>query len=106
MDPFDTGNLTSMLGGFQQRVQEMREKAVNARYTGESGGGMVKVVMTGDYHVDAVEIAAGAMEDREMLEDLVRAAIAESLRKVRDEMERNLVELTGGLPLPPGMLPI
>jgi nucleoid-associated protein EbfC len=106
VDPFDMGNMGALLGGFQQKAQEMREKAVNARYTGEAGGGLVKVVMTGDYHVQSVEIGEGAMGDRALLEDLVRAAIAESLRKVREEMERNLMDLTGGLPLPPGMLPI
>lgn len=106
MDPNDLANLGPMLAGFQRRAQELREKAVHARYVGEAGGGLVKITMTGDYHVDSVSIAQGALEEREMLEDLVRAAIGESLRKVREDMERNLMELTGGMPLPPGILPI
>ena len=105
MDPFDLGNLGSLLGGFQQRMAEMKQKAADARWTGEAGGGLVKVTLTGDYHMDAVSIGEGAMQDRELLEDLVRAATAEALRKVREDVEKNLAVLTGGLPIPPGMLP-
>lgn len=105
MDPFDFGNLGAMIGTFQQRVQEMKERATTTRCTGEAGGGLVKVVIMGDNQIESVHIAEGAMGDREMLEDLVRAATGEALRKVRAEMEQNIAKLTGGLPIPPGMLP-
>ena len=105
MDPFDLGNIGALLGGFQQKVAAMKEKAANSRQTGEAAGGLVKITLTGDYAVDKVEIAAGAMDDRELLEDLVRAAMAEALRKVREDIEKGMAELTGGLPIPPGMLP-
>jgi DNA-binding YbaB/EbfC family protein len=105
MDPFDFGNIGALLGGFQQRVAEMKEKSGKARLTGEAGGGLVKVTLTGDNQIESVSIAPGAMEDRELLEDLVRAATGEALRKVRDEMEANIKQITGGLPLPPGLLP-
>lgn len=102
---FDMGNLGAMLGGFQQKMAEMKERAEQARCTGTAGDGMVQVVMKGDYTVESVQIAEGAMEDRELLEDLVRAATAEALRGVREELAAGLKELTGGLPLPPGLLP-
>ena len=105
MDPFDLGNIGALLGGFQQKVAEMKTKAANSRQTGEAAGGLVKITLTGDYAVDKVEIAAGAMDDRELLEDLVRAAMGEALRKVKEDVEKNMKELTGGLPIPPGMLP-
>ena len=105
MDPFDLGNIGALLGGFQQKVADMKDKAANSRQTGEATGGLVKITLTGDYAVDKVEIAAGAMDDRELLEDLVRAAMGEALRKVKEDVEKNMKELTGGLPIPPGMLP-
>ena len=83
----------------------MKEKAAAARVSGEAGGGLVKVELTGTYEVVSVSIAEGALEDREMCEDLVRAAMAEALRGVREQTERNVRELSGGLPLPPGLLP-
>jgi DNA-binding YbaB/EbfC family protein len=105
VDPFDMGNLGALLGGFQQRMADMRKKMADTRVTGEAGGGLVQVVLTGDNQVESVMIAEGAMGDRELLEDLVRAATSEALRKVREGMEQNVRELTGGLPLPPGLLP-
>ncbi|MBX2797198.1 MAG: YbaB/EbfC family nucleoid-associated protein [Myxococcales bacterium] len=104
-DPSNLGGLGAMLGGFQQKMQEMKERAAAARHVGEAGGGLVKVTVTGDYQVDGVEIGEGAMEDREMLEDLVRAATSEALRKVQEQMKQGMAELTGGLPIPPGLLP-
>ena len=101
----DLSNLGALLGGFQQKMLEMKEKAAAARVSGEAGGGLVKVELTGTYEVVSVSIAEGALEDREMCEDLVRAAVAEALRGVREETERNVRELSGGLPLPPGLLP-
>ena len=105
MDSFDFGNIGALLGGFQQKVQQMKEQAAKTRCTGEAGGGLVKITLSGDYNVHGVEIGQGAMDDREMLEDLVRAAMAEALRKVREDVEANMKQLTGGLPIPPGMLP-
>jgi len=100
VDPFDMGNLGAMFG----QLQQMRDRLANTKVTGEAGGGMVKVTLTGDNRVESVEIAPGAMDDRELLEDMVRAAVGEGLRKVRDEMQNSVQQLTGGL-LPPGMLP-
>lgn len=105
MSGFDLGNLGGMFAMFQDRIAEMKSRAASTRCAGEAGGGLVKVVLTGDNQIESVSIAEGAMADRELLEDLVRAAMAEALRNVRDEMGKNVQQLTGGLPLPPGMLP-
>jgi DNA-binding YbaB/EbfC family protein len=104
MNQFDFGNLGAMLGGFQQKMAEMQTRQKAMRAEGTAGGGLVKVVVTGDFEVESVSIAQGAYEDRELLEDLVRAATSEALRKVRDAMKAGMADLAGGLPIPPGLL--
>ena len=99
------GGLMGMLQGFQQKMEEGKKRMAAAKHTGEAGGGLVKITVTGDYQVDQVEIGDGAMEDRELLEDLVRAALSESVRKVQEAQKEMLSEITGGLPIPPGLLP-
>ena len=86
-------------------MADMKAKAESTVCEGTAGDGMVRVLMRGDYTVESVHIAEGAMEDRELLEDLVRAATAEALREVREQLAAGLKELTGGMPLPPGLMP-
>lgn len=102
---FDMNNLGALMGNMQQRVADMKAKQAEIRCEGTAGGGMVKIVLTGDFQVDSVSIDPGAMDDRELLEDMVRAANAEALRKVQEEIAASMQALTGGLPIPPGMLP-
>ncbi len=102
---FDPSNLGAMMGMFQQRMATMKQQAAETRCEGTAGSGLVKVVMTGDYNVESVSIGEGAMDDRELLEDLVRAATGDALTQVRSSLEDGMKQLTGGLPLPPGLLP-
>lgn len=102
---FDLGNLGGMLGMFQQRMQQFKEQAAKLRCEGTAGGGLVKVTVTGTNECVKVEIAEAAMEDRELLEDLMRAATDDAMRQVREKTAQNLQGLTGGLPIPPGLLP-
>lgn len=104
MNPFDLNNLGGLFGGLQQKVQAIKEDAANTVVTG-SAGGQVEVELTCDYHVKAVRISESAMEDRELLEDLTRAALAEALRQAREHTTKGMQELTGGLPIPPGLIP-
>jgi DNA-binding YbaB/EbfC family protein len=106
-NPFDMGGmggLGALLGGFQQRVEDAKRQAAETEVEGAAGGDLVKVRMTCDFEVTGVTIAPAAMADREMLEDLLRAAMGEATRKARDEMARGLQALAGGLPIPPGLL--
>jgi hypothetical protein len=98
------GGLAGLLGNFQQIVADFQRKAAETEVSG-SAGGVVTVTMTCDQVVQRVQIAEGAMEDRELLEDLVRAATNEALRKVREHMAQQAKSLTGGLPIPPGLIP-
>jgi DNA-binding YbaB/EbfC family protein len=100
MSDFDLGGMGALMGGLQQKMQEIKD---NARGEGTAGGGLVKVVVSGDLQVQSVAIGAGAMEDRELLEDLIRAATNDALAAVQREIAQALSGLMGGLPLPPGM---
>jgi hypothetical protein len=103
--PFDFGNLGNLMGGLQQQVEKMKENARNTRVEGTAGGGLVRVVASGDNQIVSITIAQEAYEDRELLEDLVRAATNEALRKVKDVVAKELSSLAGGLPIPPGLIP-
>ena len=72
--------------------------------TGESGAGLVRVVMNGRHDVRRVSIDPSLLaEDREMLEDLVAAAVNDAVRKVERTTQERMAGLTSGLGLPPGM---
>ena len=105
MNPFDMGNLGQMLGSFQQRMDEMKKRAESTIVEGSAAGGLVSVKVTCAYDCTEVKIAPEAAEDPEMLEDLVRAAMNEALRKARDTTKENMGELAQGLPIPPGLIP-
>ena len=70
---------------------------------GQAGGGIVKVVMTCRNDVRRVSIDPGALEDKEMLEDLVAAAMNDAVRKAEQTTQERMSGFTAGLNLPPGM---
>ncbi|MEK7991124.1 MAG: YbaB/EbfC family nucleoid-associated protein [Thiotrichaceae bacterium] len=88
----------------QQNLQDMQGEIANMQLTGEAGGGMVKIVMSGRHDVRRVTIDDSLMsDDKEMLEDLIAAAINDAVRKVEKNSQDKLSSLTGGMDLPPGM---
>lgn len=88
----------------QKNLQDMQGEIANMQVTGEAGGGMVKVLMSGRHDVRRVTIDDSLMsDDKEMLEDLVAAAINDAVRKVEKNSQDKLSSLTGGIDLPPGM---
>jgi DNA-binding YbaB/EbfC family protein len=106
------GNMGNM-AGMMKKVQKLQgdmaklQEELKARTIEVStGGGAVKVVVTGEKKVQSIKIAPSAVdpEDVEMLEDLVAAAVNEAMTKVDDMMAQEMGKLTGGLNLPPGML--
>ena len=102
---FDPNSMGPLFAGLQQAMENMKAQAADLRCEGTAGNGLVKVVVTGDHQVVSVSIDEAAMDDRELLEDLVRAATAEAMRKAREGMMGQMSQLAGGLPLPPGLLP-
>ncbi|MBF0264675.1 MAG: YbaB/EbfC family nucleoid-associated protein [Gammaproteobacteria bacterium] len=97
------------LGGLMKQAQKMQEDMQKAQseiadmtVNGESGGGMVKVVMTGRHDIKKISIDDAVMDDREMLEDLVAAAVNDATRKVEAQSKDKMSGMTDGLNLPPG----
>jgi hypothetical protein len=88
----------------QKQMQKAQEELGNTELTGEAGAGLVKVIMTGRHDVKRVEIDDSLLkEDKEMLEDLIAAAVNDAVRKVEDYSQKKMGSVTQGLNLPPGM---
>ena len=87
----------------QENMKKMQDQLASIEVEGQSGAGMVKVVMTCKYDVRRVAIDASVMDDKEMLEDLVAAAVNDAVRKVEAASAEKMAGVTAGLNLPPGM---
>lgn len=98
------GNMLKQAQKMQQELAESQERLAQEEVTGESGGGMVKITMTGKYEVRQVEIDPSVIgDDKEMLEDLIAAATNDAVQRVSEKQKESMANLTAGLPLPPGM---
>lgn len=88
----------------QANMQKAQAEIASLEVTGESGGGMVKVLMTGRHEVKRVQIEPSIIgEDREMLEDLVAAAINDAVHRLEAASQAKMSAAMGGLSLPPGV---
>ena len=87
----------------QENMKKMQDQLASVEVEGQSGAGMVKVQMTCKYDVRRVSIDASVMDDKEMLEDLVAAALNDAVRKVEATTQEKMSGFTSGLNLPPGM---
>jgi DNA-binding YbaB/EbfC family protein len=88
----------------QANMQRAQEQLAAIEVEGAAGGGMVKVVVTCKYEVKRVTIEdALARDDKEMLEDLIAAAMNDANRKVEQTVQEKLSSVTGGLSLPAGL---
>lgn len=97
------GNLMKQAQKMQADMQRAQEELAKAEFTGESGGGMVKVTMNGRHEVRRVEIDDSLMgDDKEMLEDLVAAACNAAVHRVEEQSKEAMSGMTAGLNLPPG----
>lgn len=96
-------NLMKQAQKMQENMQKAQEELASLEVEGQSGAGAVKVVMTCKHDVKRVAIDASVMDDKEMLEDLVAAAMNDANRRVEQTVQERMGALTAGLPLPPGM---
>jgi DNA-binding YbaB/EbfC family protein len=88
----------------QDNVRKVQEQLATVEVEGQSGAGMVKVVMTCRHDVKRVTIDPSLLgDDKEMLEDLVAAAMNDAVRRVESTVQEKMAGVTAGLPLPPGM---
>jgi len=98
------GNLMKQAQEMQDNMQKLQEELASTEVTGESGGAMVQVVMTGRHEVRRVTIDPSLMdEDREMLEDLLAAAVNDAARKIERHSSEKMSGLAAGLNLPGGL---
>jgi DNA-binding YbaB/EbfC family protein len=87
----------------QDSMKKAQEEIAKLEVEGQSGAGLVKVVMTGRHDVKRVAIDPTLMgEEKDMLEDLVAAAVNDAVRKVEAATQEKMAGLTAGLPMPPG----
>ena len=87
----------------QENMKAMQDQLALVEIEGQAGAGMVKVQMTCKYDVRRVSIDDSVMDDKEMLEDLVAAALNDAVRKVEATTQEKMSGFTSGLNLPPGM---
>ncbi len=102
------GNLMKQAQQMQANMQKLQEELAHIEVTGQSGAGMVEVVMTCRHEVRSVRIDSSVVdEDKDMLEDLVASAFNDAVHRVEQATRDKMSEVTGGLNLPPGLnLPI
>ena len=100
------GNIGQMMKQaqmMQENMRRMQEQLGTLEVEGQSGSGMVKVVMTCKHELRRVSIDPSLTADREMLEDLLVAAFNDAARKVEQTVSEKMSSLTAGLGLPAGM---
>ncbi|ABC29404.1 MULTISPECIES: YbaB/EbfC family nucleoid-associated protein [Hahella] len=96
------GDLMKQAQKIQEQMQKAQEELANAEVSGESGGGLIKIVMNGRHDVKKVEIDASLMqEEKEILEDLLAAAVNDAVRKVEKNNQDKMSNMTAGLGIPP-----
>lgn len=99
------GNLMKQAQQLQSNMQRAQAEIAAIEVTGEAGGGMAKVTMTGKHEVRRVALDASILgaEDKEMLEDLIAAAINDAVQKIERTTQERMSSVMGGMNLPPGM---
>ncbi|MFZ4792469.1 MAG: YbaB/EbfC family nucleoid-associated protein [Candidatus Competibacteraceae bacterium] len=99
------GNIMKQAQKMQENLQKAQAEIAAMEIGGESGGGLVKVTITGRYEVQRISIDDSLVgNDKDMLEDLVAAAFNDAVHKVERTMQEKMGGLTAGMGLPPGML--
>ncbi len=98
------GQLMKQAQEMQANMKKAQEEMASLTVTGESGAGLVRITMTCQHQVQALDIDDSIVgDDKEMLEDLIVAAFNDALRKVETTVQEKYAGMTTGLGLPPGM---
>ena len=100
------GSLLKQAQDMQARMAKIQEELANKTVEGSAGGGMVQVTVNGQFNVTAVKIEASVINaaEKDMLEDLILAAVNDGVRKARDLVSSEMSKITGGLKIP-GLMP-
>lgn len=98
------GQLMKQAQEMQANMQQMQDEMASISVTGESGAGVVRITMTCQHQVQAVEIDNALIgDDKEMLEDLIVAAFNDATRRVEKTVQEKYSGMAAGIGLPPGM---
>lgn len=96
------GDLMKQAQQMQANMQKMQEDLAQAEVKGEAGAGLVSVIMSGRHDVKRVSIDDSLMsEDKEMLEDLLAAAVNDAVRKIEIQNREHMQKMTAGMGIPP-----
>lgn len=101
----DLMGVMKQMGEMQARVQKMQEELAAMEIEGQAGGGLVKATLSGKGDMKKIDIDPSLMkpDEVEIVEDLVVAATQDAKAKLDTQLQSKMQEMTGGLPLPPGM---
>jgi len=95
------GKLMKQAQEMQANMQKAQEQLANTKFTGQSGGGLVNVEMTGRHDVTKVSIDDSVLQDdKEILEDLIAAAVNDAVRNIEKKSKETFSSMTQGIPLP------
>ena len=93
-------NMIRQAQKLQAQLQKVQEELETLTVEGSSGGGVVKVLMTGKQSVESVNIDPEAVEDVELLQDLVAAAVNDAFNKTQEMASQKMSSVTGGMNIP------
>ncbi len=97
------GNIMQQAQKMQAELKKVQAELAQAEIEGQSGGGMVSIIMNGRHEVCQVHIDDALLDDKDMLEDLVAAAMNDAVHKLEDETSEQMSQVTSGLELPAGL---
>jgi DNA-binding YbaB/EbfC family protein len=97
--------MMKQVGQMQARMQQVQQELESLEVDGQAGGGLVAITLTGKADLKRIRIDPSLLkaDEGEILEDLIVAAMADAKGKVEATMQQKMQEVTGGLPLPPGL---
>ena len=101
----DIAQLMQQAQKMQENMQRAQEELARLEVTGNAGGGMVSVTLTGRMECRKVRIDPSVLTDPEMAEDLIAAAFNDAVNKANVESQAKMAGATAGMPIPPGMIP-
>lgn len=100
---FGMDDMMKQVQEMQGKMKEMQEQVAKLEVTGEAGAGLVKVIMTGRNDVKKLDIDPSLLsEEKDVLEDLIAAAVNDAVRRVEEAKTQKMGGLTAGLNIPPG----
>ncbi len=98
------GNIMKQAQKMQENMQRVQQELAAMEVTGQAGGSLVSVTMNGRHEVKRVTIDDSLLgEDRDMLEDLIAAAVNDAVHRIEKTTQEKMADATAGMPLPPGM---